>query len=436
MSFGVSNLIFLVALGTAIYFFSKNVKKIRRNISLGREEDRTDQPALRWKTMALVALGQSKMTVNPVAGFFHIVIYAGFVLINIEVLEILIDGLLGTHRIFASPLGDLYTLAINFFEILAVAVIVACVVFLWRRNVMKIKRFHKPEMKGWPFKDANYILIIEIVLMVALLMIGAAEANMEAAPAGPFLVSSIMAPMLSGLSQESLHVVERMAWWAHILGILAFLNYLPYSKHFHIILSFPNTWYARLTPKGKFSVNQRVKKEVELMLDPNADPYTTVPSGDDQTEKFGAKDISDLKWVNILNAYACTECGRCTAECPANQTGKKLSPRKIMMDVRDRADEVGRIIDTHGGKFVDDGKSLLDDYISREEIWACTSCNACVEACPVLIDPLDIIMQLRQYIVMEESKAPQSINMMMTNVENNGAPWQFSQADRANWIQQ
>ena len=436
MTIGISNVVFLTALVVAIYFFSKNVKKIKRNIRLGRDADCADQPAERWKTMAMVALGQSKMIINPVAGFFHIVIYAGFLLINIEVLEIVLDGLLGTHRIFAAPLGGLYTLAINFFEILAVAVIVACVVFLWRRNVMNIKRFHKPEMKGWPFRDANYILIIEIVLMVALLMIGAAEANMDNAPAGPFLISSLLAPMLSGVSQHGLHIAERIAWWAHILGILAFLNYLPFSKHFHIILAFPNTWYARLTPKGKFPINQRVKKEVELMLDPNANPYAGEATEGEQAEKFGAKDVPDLKWVNILNAYACTECGRCSAECPANQTGKKLSPRKIMMDVRDRADEIGKIIDANDGKFTDDGKSLLDDYITREEIWACTSCNACVEACPVLIDPLDIIMQLRQYVVMEESKAPQSINMMMTNVENNGAPWQFSQADRANWIHQ
>ncbi|MFN3952093.1 MAG: 4Fe-4S dicluster domain-containing protein [Thermaurantimonas sp.] len=436
MSFGINNVIFLAALITAIYFFSKSVKKIRRNIALGKAADRTDQPSERWKTMAMVALGQSKMVLNPVAGFFHIVIYAGFLLINIEVLEIIIDGLLGTHRVFAAPLGRLYELAINFFEILAVAVIVACVVFLWRRNVMNISRFRKPEMNGWPFKDANNILIIEIVLMIALLMIGAAEANMENAPAGPFVVSSFLAPILAGLSQEGLHIAERIAWWAHILGILAFLNYLPFSKHFHIILAFPNTWYAKLGFKGKFPVNERVKKEVELMLDPNANPYTAESADSEQVERFGAKDIPDLKWVNILNAYACTECGRCTAECPANLTGKKLSPRKIMMDVRDRADEVGKIIDVNGGKFVDDGKSLLDDYITREEIWACTSCNACVEACPVLIDPLDIIMQLRQYVVMEESKAPQSINMMMTNVENNGAPWQFSQADRANWIYQ
>ncbi|GCD80347.1 4Fe-4S dicluster domain-containing protein [Schleiferia thermophila] len=437
MSFGLSNVIFLLALFTAIYFFAKNVKKIRRNILLARDSLRTDQPATRWKIMTRVALGQSKMVVNPVAGLFHIVIYAGFLLINIEVLEIVLDGILGTHRLFAQPLGALYTAAINFFEILAVAVIVACVVFLWRRNVMKIDRFRKPELQGWPFRDANYILIIEIVLMIALLSIGAAEANMENPPAGPFIISSLLAPVFSGLSQDGLHIAERIAWWAHILGILAFLNYLPFSKHFHIILSFPNTWYAKLTPYGKFPIHQRVKKEVELMLDPHADPYTA-PSDQSQesSEKFGAKDVMDLTWVNVLNAYACTECGRCTAECPANQTGKKLSPRKIMMDVRDRAEEIGRIIDANGGKFVDDGKSLLDHYITREEIWACTSCNACVEACPVLIDPLDIIMQLRQYVVMEEAKAPQSLNLMMTNVENNGAPWQFAQADRANWVYQ
>ena len=434
MSFGISNIAFLTALGVAVYFFAKNAGRIRRNIMLGREINRSDNPSARWKNMALVAMGQSKMLINPVAGFFHVVIYVGFILINIEVLEILIDGLLGTHRVFAEPLGMVYKLAINFFEILAVAVIIACVVFLWRRNVQKISRFNKPEMEGWPTKDANNILVIEIVLMLALLILGAAEANMEENTVAPFLISGFLAPMLQGMSQESLHMVERVAWWAHILGIFAFLNYLPFSKHFHIILAFPNTWYANLKAYGKFENNEAVTKEVQMMLDPNADPYAAPPADAPAPERFGAKDVTDLNWVNLMNAYACTECGRCTAECPANQTGKKLSPRKIMMDTRDRLDEVGKNIDANGGEFKDDGKSLLDDYITREELWACTSCNACVQACPVQIDPLSIIMNMRQYIVMEESGAPQSINMMMTNVENNGAPWQFAQADRANWI--
>ena len=434
MNFGISNIAFLAALGVAVYFFAKHAGRIRRNIMLGKEVDRSDNPSDRWANMARVAMGQSKMLINPIAGFFHVIIYVGFVLINIEVLEILIDGLLGTHRIFAEPLGVVYKLAINFFEILAVGVIVACVVFLWRRNVQKLDRFHKPEMKGWATKDANNILVIEIVLMFALLILGAAEANMDENTVAPFLISGLMAPLFEGMSQSGLHLLERIAWWAHILGIFAFLNYLPFSKHFHIILAFPNTWYANLKAYGRFENNPTVTKEVQMMLDPNADPYAAPPADAPAPDRFGAKDVMDLNWVNLMNAYACTECGRCTAECPANQTGKKLSPRKIMMDTRDRLDEVGRNIDANGGEFKDDGKSLLDDYITREELWACTSCNACVQACPVQIDPLSIIMNMRQYIVMEESGAPQSVNMMMTNVENNGAPWQFAQADRANWI--
>ena len=433
MNFGIANIIFIAALGTAIFIFARNVGKIRRNIMLGKDINRSDNKAERWKTMGRVAMGQSKMVTRPIAGFFHIVIYVGFVLINIEVLEILIDGIFGTHRVLASPLGAIYTSAINFFEVLAVLVILACVVFLWRRNVRVIPRFRKDEMKGWPTKDGNYILIIEIVLMVALLGMNASEANMEAAVAGPYLVSQYLAPIFNGFSQEGLHTAERIFWWGHILGILAFLNYLPFSKHFHIILAFPNTWYANLNPKGAFKNNDTVTKEVKMMMDPNADPYAAPADGGGEPERFGAKDVTDLDWTNIMNAYACTECGRCTAECPANQTGKKLSPRKIMMDVRDRAEVVGANIDENNGTFKDDGKSLLDDHITREELWACTTCNACVEACPVLIDPLDIIMKMRQYMVMEESSAAQELNLMMTNVENNGAPWQFSQADRANW---
>lgn len=436
MTFGISNLLFILAVSIAGYFFAKSVGKIRRNIFLGKPLDRTDKPSERWKNMARVAMGQSKMVTRPVAGFFHIVIYVGFILINIEVLEILIDGIFGTHRVLASPLGSMYTTAINFFEVLAVMVIIACIVFLWRRNIQRLDRFHKEEMKGWPTKDANYILVIEIVLMFALLGMNATEANMTNAKAGPFIISSLFAPFFSPLSQEGLHIAERIFWWGHILGILAFLNYLPYSKHFHIILAFPNTWYANLKAKGQFSNNETVTREVRMMLDPNADPYATPAEGSETPERFGAKDVMDLKWVNIMNAYACTECGRCTSECPANQTGKKLSPRKIMMDVRDRIEIVGKNIDANNGSFVDDGQSLLDNHISREELWACTTCNACVEACPVEIDPLSIIMQMRQYLVMEESSAAQELNLMMTNVENNGAPWQFAQADRANWAEE
>ncbi len=431
----IPNVVFILSLAAAIWYFSKNVGRIKRNINFGKDLDRSDHKAERWKTMLRVAFGQSKMQAKPIAGFFHFIIYAGFLLINIEVLEIVIDGIFGTHRIFAEPLGWLYNVAISFFEILAILVIAACVVFLWRRNVAKIDRFHKPEMKGWPFKDANNILYIEIALMSALLLMNAIEANFESHAAGPFLITQFIAPAFAGLDQSALHFLERFFWWIHILGILAFLNYLPFSKHFHIILAFPNTWYSNLNPKGEFANNPTVKEEVSKMMDPNADPYAAPAEGEaTEPERFGAKDVMDLSWVNLMNAYSCTECGRCTAECPANQTGKKLSPRKIMMDTRDRLEEVGANYEKNNGKIEEDGKSLLDDYISREELWACTSCNACVQACPVNIDPLNIIMQMRQYLVMEESAASQELNIMMTNVENNGAPWQFSQMDRANWI--
>jgi len=431
----IDNLVFIIALFVAAWYFRKNAGQVKRNIDLGQPINRTDRKAERWQTMLRVAFGQRKMQAKPIAGVLHFIVYGGFLLINIEVLEILIDGIFGTHRILAQPLGSLYTIAIGFFEVLAVLVIVACIAFLWRRNVAKIPRFHQPEMKGWAFRDANNILIIEIVLMSALLIMNAAEANFAERVAGPFLITQHIAPLFSGLNLSQLIFIERFTWWLHILGILAFLNYLPFSKHFHIILAFPNTWYSNLDAKGKFANNEVVTKEVKTMLDPAADPYATpAESAAEVPARFGAKDVQDLNWVNLMNAYSCTECGRCTAECPANQTGKKLSPRKIMMDTRDRLDEVGANIDANKGTFQDDGKSLLDTYITREELWACTSCNACVQACPVNIDPLSIIMQMRNYLVMEESAAPQALNMMMTNVENNGAPWQFNQMDRANWI--
>lgn len=426
-------ILFALALGGAIWFFSKNVGQIRKNINLGRDVDRSDRKSDRWNNMLRVAFGQSKMQARPVAGVLHFIIYASFLIINIEVLEIIIDGLFGTHRFFAPFLGSTYTSIISFFEILAVATVITVVIFWWRRNVMKIGRFHKPEMKGWPFKDANTILYIEVTLMFALLNMNAVEQNIEGA-SHSFLISNLIAPLWSGLSEGALHLAERSFWWVHILGILAFLNYLPYSKHFHIILAFPNTYFANLEAKGKFANNAAVTKEVEMMMDPNVDPFAApAPDADSPVERFGAKDATDLSWVNLLNAYTCTECGRCTSECPANLTGKKLSPRKIMMDTRDRIDEIGKNIATNG-EFKDDGKSLLGDYITQEELWACTSCNACVQACPVDIDPLNIIMQLRNFATMEESSAPAELNAMMSNVENNGAPWPFSQMDRANWI--
>lgn len=431
----IPNIVFVVVLAYAAYLFSKNVGKIKRNINLGKDIDRTDRASERWLTMLRVAMGQSKMSARPIAGFLHLIVYLGFILINIEVIEILIDGIAGTHRVLAEPLGSLYTLAINFFEILAVLVIVACTVFLIRRNVLKINRFIKPEMKGWAFKDANNILFIEIALMSALLIMSALEANFKEPAAGPFLISGLIAPVFQSIGESQLHFLERFFWWVHILGILAFLNYLPFSKHFHIILAFPNTWYSNLDAKGRFANMNSVTDELKLMLDPNADPFATPADGAEATvpERFGAKDVMDLNWVNLMNAYTCTECGRCTDVCPANTTGKKLSPRKIMMDTRDRLEEVGKNVEKNG-EFKDDGKFLLDDYISREELWACTTCNGCTDACPVNIDPLSIIMQMRQYLVMEESSATQELNMMMTNIENNGAPWQFSQMDRANWI--
>lgn len=432
MSF-LPQLVFAAVLIAAIWRFSKKAGTIARNIHLGKAQNRSDNPGARRANMLRVAFGQSKMQARPVAGVLHFIVYAAFLIINIEVLEIIVDGLFGTHRFFAPFLGNAYLIIIGFFEILAVLTIVAVVIFWWRRNVAKLDRFHKPEMKGWAFTDANNILYIEVALMFALLNMNAVESLL---PEGheAFIISNSIAPLWSGLSEGTLHLLERSFWWVHIVGILAFLNYLPYSKHFHIILAFPNTYYANLKDKGQFENNAAVTKEVALMMDPTADPFAApAPDADAPVERFGAKDATDLSWINLMNAYTCTECGRCTSECPANLTGKKLSPRKIMMDTRDRIEEIGQNMDANGGTFQEDGKSLLGDYITPEEIWACTSCNACVQACPVDIDPLNIIMKLRNYATMEESSAPSELNAMMTNVENNGAPWPFSQMDRANW---
>ncbi len=436
----IDNIIFAILLGIAVWFFSRNIKKLVRNIKLGKPNNRFDRPAERWKTMARVALGQGKMGVRPIPAILHFFVYAGFLLINIEVMEILIDGLFGTHRILGF-LGGFYKGMIGFFEVLALLVLISCVIFLIRRNIVKVRRFLNPEMKGWPKSDANYILFMEIAFMVALLTMNGADVALQKLGAehytqtGSFLISGFLTePFLNGMSESSLILVERICWWFHILGILFFLNYLYYSKHLHIILAFPNTYFSKLEPKGEFNNLQSVTNEVKLMMDPNADPFAAPAEGAAvaEPETFGAKDIFDLNQVQLLNAYTCTECGRCTSECPANITGKKLSPRKIMMDTRDRLEDVSKIIDEKG-KWEDDGKMLVHDYITAEELWACTTCNACTQACPINIDPLSIIIDLRRYLVMEQSAAPQELNLMMSNIENNSAPWQFNQQDRLNW---
>ena len=434
----IPNIIFAIILFAGIGFFAKNIKKLSRNIKLGKAVDTSDNKSQRWNNMFRIALGQTKMVVRPIAGILHIIVYLGFIIINLEVLEIIIDGLFGTHRIFAF-LGGFYSFLIGSFEILALLVIIAVVIFWIRRNLIKLRRFLNTEMSGWPKKDGNLILYIELVLMILLLTMNASDyqlQQMDAAhytKAGAFPVSQFIAPLFQEMSMSTIIMIERSAWWLHIVGILLFLNYLYYSKHLHILLAFPNTYFGKLRPKGQFENLEAVTKEVKLMMDPSADPFAAPDENAPMPEKFGASDVMDLKWVQLLNAYTCTECGRCTSECPANQTGKKLSPRKIMMDTRDRLEEVGKNIDANKGEFVADGKQLLGDYITNEELWACTSCNACVEACPVSIDPLSIIMDMRQYLVMEQSAAPSDLNNMMGNIENNGAPWPFNQMDRLNW---
>lgn len=435
----LDNIFFALILALGIGFFAINIKKIIRNIKLGRDIDRNDNPAARWNNMAMIALGQSKMVKRPVSGIMHIFVYVGFIIINVEVLEIVIDGLFGTHRIF-SFLGSFYSFLIGSFEILALLVLVAVTVFFVRRNIIRIKRFIHSDLKGWPKNDANYILYFEVVLMSLFLLMNAADYHLQLLgfghyeKAGAFPVSQFIEPIFNGMSESSVMMIERAIWWLHITGILIFLNYLYFSKHLHILLAFPNTYYADLNPLGKFDNLESVTKEVKLMMDPNADPFAAAPIDENAVpQKFGAQDVQDLNWVQLMNAYTCTECGRCTSSCPANITGKKLSPRKIMMDTRDRLEEVGKNIDANKGIFIPDNKTLLNDYITPEELWACTSCNACVEECPVNISPLSIIIDMRRYLVMEQSAAPMSLNAMMTNVENNGAPWQYSQQDRLNW---
>ncbi|GMQ28843.1 4Fe-4S dicluster domain-containing protein [Algoriphagus confluentis] len=428
-------LAFLLILGVAGYILSNRIKFLRRNILLGKGETRNDQPEKRWQTMLLVAFGQQKMFARLIPAFLHLLIYVGFLVINLEVLEFILDGILGTHRLFAPVLGGAYTVAINIFEFLAVAVLISCVAFLIRRNVMKVDRFTKPEMKGWPALDGNLILVIEVILMFAILTMNATDQILASRgdehylALGTLFFSSMLQPLFDGFSDGALVAIERFAWWFHIVGILAFAVYVTYSKHLHIFLAFPNTWYSNLKPKGEIKNMPEVTNEVNMMLGIQSEAAPEPPA---EIGRFGAKDISDLTWVNVMNAYSCTECGRCTSECPANLTGKKLSPRKIMMDVRDRAEEVGKSIDS-GGPGLEDGKALLGDYITKEEINACTSCNACVEACPVNIDPLSIILQLRRYVAMEESGTPAQWNAMFQNMETSFSPWKFSPSDRFNW---
>ena len=422
------NVIFAIILFIGVGFFAWNIRKLKRNIYLGKSVDISGDSKTRWKNMALIALGQSKMVRRPISGILHIIVYIGFVIINIEVLEIIIDGLFGTHRIF-SGIGSLYGVLIGTFEILATLVFIAVVIFWFRRNVVKIKRFLSSEMKGWSKLDGNLILYFEIVLMGLFILMNATDAEFQSMNSGN-VISQFFAPLFEGLN---VHLIERVAWWMHITGILVFLNYLYYSKHLHILLAFPNTYFGNINPKGQFNNLEAVTNEVKLMMDPNVDPFAATDDAVAVPDKFGASDVQDLSKLQLLNAYSCTECGRCTSECPANQTGKKLSPRKIMMDTRDRLVEVGINIDANKGEFVPDGKQLLGDYVTNEELWACTSCNACVEACPISIDPLSIILEMRRYLVMEQSAAPMELNTMMSNIENNGAPWPYNQMDRLNW---
>jgi heterodisulfide reductase subunit C len=432
----VQQILFILLASAAIIIFAKKMKEMRRNILLGRDIDLSGNKDLRWKNMVLMALGQKKMFKRPWPAILHFAVYAGFIIINVEILEIFLDGILGVHRLFGPMLGSLYAYLIGFFEILAVLVLLACVIFLLRRNIAKVPRLNMKELNGWPRNDANLILITEVVLMSLFLIMNSADLQLQLRGAEhytitePFWVTSHLTGMFSGMSEASLIGIERTCWWLHIIGVFMFLNYLPYSKHFHIVLAFPNSYYAKLEPKGEVKNMPDIQNEVLYMMEPEKAPAVT---GEPEHKRFGAKDVTDLTWKNLLDAYSCTECGRCTAVCPANMTGKLLSPRKIMMDTRDRLEEMGANI-TANKEFKDDGKSLLHDYISVEELRACTTCQACVEACPVLIDPLDIIMQLRRNLVMEESNAPQEWNLMFGNIENNMAPWKFSPDDRDAWV--
>lgn len=430
-----AQIIFIIAATAGIGLFAKRISGIRKNILIGRDAGFADQPARRLRNVLLLAFGQKKMFRNPLVAILHFMVYAGFIIINIEVFEILLDGIAGTHRLFSSITGSWYSYLINAFEFLAVLVIIACSIFLIRRNIIKLKRFISKDLDGWPRSDANYILITEIILMLLFLTMNSTDLVLQSKgqapyaenPTSHFLISGQLTPLFSSLNEATLVIIERSCWWLHILGILAFMNYLPYSKHLHILLAFPNAYYARLKPKGEMNNMPSVQNEVLYAMQPELAPADAPPPS-----RFGAKDVFDLTWRNLLDAYSCTECGRCSAACPATTTGKLLSPRKIMMSTRDRIEEVGKNIQLNGS-FKDDGKTLLHDYISVEELRACTTCNACVEECPVSISPLEIILELRRTLIMEESNAPQEWNVMFSNIENNFAPWQFSPDDRDKW---
>ncbi len=434
----IPQVLFVLISGLAVWLFAKNIVQIKKNILLSKEEDLSDHASLRWKIVLLLAFGQKKMFRNPLVAFLHLIVYAGFIIINIEVLEIVLDGLLGTHRLFLKPMGSLYPLLINCFEILALLVIISCAVFLIRRNIIKLRRFISKDLDGWPRSDANYILFTEIILMSLFLTMNATDRSLQLQGAahyldtGSFIVSGKLVPLFQHLSQGTLIGIERTCWWLHIIGIFAFLNYLPYSKHLHILLAFPNAYYASLKPMGEIQNMENVQNEVKYMMQPELTPPA---SGEPASMKFGAKDVFDLSWKSLLDAYSCTECGRCSAACPANQTGKLLSPRKIMMATRDRLEEVGKNIKANGS-FKDDGKTLLHQYISTEELRACTTCQACVQECPVSISPLQIILELRRNLIMEESNAPQEWNGMFSNIENNFAPWKFSPDERDKWAKE
>jgi ferredoxin len=453
----LGQILFVVAIAVTGWFVTQRVKLISRAIRLGRAEDRSANPGERFKIMLLVAFGQKKMFDNLLVGIMHFIIYAGFIIINLEILEIIVDGVLGTHRVFAPYIQPIYPFLINVFEVLAFGVLAVCVVFLTRRWLTKVNRLQPSrhrELKKWPVKDATYILTAEIILMFLFLTWNASDSVLRDRGVGhyadlqgvvpDFIISGLLKPLFTGFSDTALVAYERVAWWLHILGILGFAVYVTYSKHLHIALGFPNVYFSDLKPKGEMANMPEVTREVNLML--GLATETDPTSGNDNGEqpasvgestpgRFGAKDVEDLRWINLMNAYSCTECGRCTSACPANITGKKLSPRKIMMDTRDRLEDIQQGWKTNGPDFKDD-KTLLGDYITDEEINACTTCQACVMACPININPLDIILQLRRYRVMEESQAPGSWNAMFSNVENNMAPWKFSPADRFNWADQ
>lgn len=435
----VQQILFIVLTIAAVWLFARQVKFIRRNINLGRDEKLKDNPGARWRNMLLMALGQKRMFDKPLVALLHFAVYAGFIIINIEILEIVLDGIFGKHRMFSPFLGAVYSFVINFFEVLAFLVLAACVIFLIRRNLFRVRRLNMKELNGWPRSDANYILCFEIVLMTLFLVMNASDKALQLrdyghyaeAKTADFWISGLITPLFQDFSTSTLLGMERGAWWLHITGIFVFLNYLPYSKHLHIILAFPNTYFARLSPQGKMLNMPEIQQEVLYAMQPETVP---AEASTEEHKKFGAKDVFDLSWKNLLDAYTCTECGRCTEACPANQTGKLLSPRKIMMDTRDRMEAVGKNIDANK-EFTDDGKTLLHDYITTEELWACTSCQACVQVCPVNIHPLNIINQLKRYLALEESNQPAEWNGMYSNIENNFAPWKFSPDERANWVQ-